>query len=102
MIIYLNLLKTHREVLCYLLKIHIMKATISVVLATLFLVGMTVSGYTGSAPVLCAFMYLTSPFIIIGMVWLILTEKGYDYPELAEGEEWGYRDREKSTLGIFY
>ncbi len=78
-----------------------MKTTISVSIATLFLVTITVLGYTGIAPVLCAFMYLTSPIIIITLVMMVLTEKGYNYPELAEGEEWGYRDKDKSTLGLF-
>jgi hypothetical protein len=79
-----------------------MKTIISIALATLFLFTMTALGYTGTAPVLCAFIYLFSPIVIIAMVYLVLTEKGYDYPELAEGEEWGYRDREKSKLGIFW
>jgi hypothetical protein len=35
------------------------------------------------------------------MVIMVLTERGYNYPELADGEEWGYRDKDKSELGIF-
>jgi hypothetical protein len=79
----------------------IMRTKIAIGSATLYLVILTILGQSGAAPVVCAFIYLFSPVVIIAMVYLVLTEKGFSYPELAENEEWGYRDREKSNLGVF-
>jgi len=46
-------------------------------------------------------MYLFLPFVIVIMVYLVLTDKNFNYPELTEGEEWGYRDKDKNGLGLF-
>jgi lipopolysaccharide export LptBFGC system permease protein LptF len=64
-----------------------MRTKIAIGSATLYLVILTILGQLGTSPNLCAFMYLFSPFIIIMMVYLVLTEKGFRYPELAEDEE---------------
>jgi len=78
-----------------------MRTNIAVGSATLYLVVLTILGQSAASPTLCAFMYLFSPFVIVLMVYLVLTEKNFNYTELAEGEEWGYRDKNKSELGLF-
>lgn len=78
-----------------------MRTNIAVGSATLYLVVLTILGQSAASPILCAVMYLLSPLVIVLMVYLVLTEKNFNYPELAEGEEWGYRDKNKSELGLF-
>lgn len=78
-----------------------MRTNIAVGLATLYLVVLTALGQSAASPIVCAYMYLFSPFVIITLVYLVLTEKGVNYPELTDGEEWGYRDKKKSDLGVF-
>ena len=78
-----------------------MRTNIAVGSATLFLVVLTILGQSAASPTLCAFMYLFSPFVIVLMVYLVLTEKNFNYPVLAEGEEWGYKDKDKSELRLF-
>jgi len=78
-----------------------MRTNFAVGLATLYLVVLTILGQSAISPTLCAFMYLFLPFVIVFMVYLVLTEKNFNYPELAEGEEWGYRDKDKNELGLF-
>ena len=39
-----------------------------------------------------------SPILLIWMVYAILKEKDFEYPELGEDEEWGYLDRPKEDL----
>jgi len=75
-----------------------MKTKTAVALATIYLIVFTILADTSTAPVLCAFMFLCSPLVIVLMVLIVLTEENYDYPELAEGEEWGYRDKPKHEL----
>ena len=78
-----------------------MRTKITVGSATLYLVVLIILGQLDTSPILCNVMYLLSPFAIVIMVYLVLTEKSYNYPELTEGEEWGYRDKDKSKLGLF-
>jgi hypothetical protein len=78
-----------------------MRTNFAVGLATLYLVVLTILGQSAASPTLCTFMYLFSPLVIVIMVYLVLTEKNFNYPELAEGEEWGYRDKNKNELGLF-
>ena len=75
-----------------------MKTKTAVAFATIYLIVFTILVSINAAPVLCAFMFLCSPIIVILMVFIVLTEENYDYPELAEGEEWGYRDKPKHEL----
>ncbi len=78
-----------------------MKTKIAISLATAYLVTFTVLCATNTLTVACAFMYLFSPIVTVIMVYMVLTEKGYNYRELTEDEEWGYRDKDKSKLGLF-
>ncbi len=77
-----------------------MSARAAVSTATLYLIIYTVLAAAGyDYPV--AILYLASPFLILGMVYIVLKDDRLDYPELAEGEEWGYRDKSKDELGLF-
>lgn len=78
----------------------LMKTNIVVILATAYLAILSALGYAGASTTLCAYLYLVSPLIIIILVYVVLTEDNYTYPELGK-DEWGYRDRDKNALGIF-
>ena len=45
-------------------------------------------------------MFMLSPFLVIWMALVILKDKKYKSPELEEGQEWGYADRDKRRLKI--
>jgi uncharacterized membrane protein len=70
-----------------------MNAKSTVVLLTLFMLAyfilMASSISEGWKDVLIA----VSPVIFIGSVILVLRDRSSDYPELEEGEEYGYVDR---------
>lgn len=46
-------------------------------------------------------MFAISPFLVIYMVVTILRDTSTPVKELEPGEEWGYQDKEKHSLGIF-
>jgi len=69
---------------------------------TLYLVTYVVLFFSGCSMLILAYMFLVSPFLLIGMVYFVLKDDSYQNPELKEGEEWGYRDRKKETLGLFW
>ena len=79
-----------------------MNAKNAVGMVTLYLVTYIVLFFSGSSMLILACMFLIAPFLIIGMVYIVLKDDRYQYPELNEGEEWGYRDRTKETLGLFW
>ena len=70
-----------------------MNAKSTVVLLTLFMLAyfilMASSISEGWKDVLIA----VSPVIFIASVILVLRDRSFDYPELEEGEEYGYVDR---------
>ena len=78
-----------------------MKTNIAVALATLYLFTLTMLGYIDASITVCAGMYLFSPVVIISLVYIVLKEKDFDYPELPPGEEWGYRDKNKNEMSLF-
>lgn len=47
-------------------------------------------------------MYLFSPFLVMWMVITVLRDDRHDDGELAEGHEWGYRDKKREDLGTFF
>jgi hypothetical protein len=77
-----------------------MKTNIVIILATVYLGILSMLGYTGASTELCAYLYLVSPLIIVFLVYVVLTEDEYPYPELGK-DEWGYRDKNKNELDIF-
>ena len=56
--------------------------------------------YNASFRLLTA-MFVLSPFLVGWMAYTILKDKNYKPGELEKGEEWGYSDRDRSTLGTF-
>jgi hypothetical protein len=78
-----------------------MKTNVAVALATLYLFTLTMLGFVNASDTICAVMYLFSPVVIIGLVYTVLREKNYHYPELPPGEEWGYSDKNKNELDVF-
>ncbi|MBS7563566.1 hypothetical protein KHS38_04030 [Mucilaginibacter sp. Bleaf8] len=72
----------------------------AVITVTLFLFIYTALFSTGLSVTILSYMFLASPFLLIWMVYTVLKDD-YKYPELAEGDEWGYRDKAKDTLGMF-
>jgi len=68
---------------------------------TIYLVAYVIVFATGYYVTLLACMFLASPVLLIGIVYFVLTDTTDTYPELGEGEEWGYRNKDKSELGVF-
>ena len=46
-------------------------------------------------------MYLFSPVVVVALVIAVVKGDNYTGRELAEGEEFGYQDKDKSQLGMF-
>jgi hypothetical protein len=58
----------------------------------LFAAGLSISGFS--------YLFLIAPIILIGVVYSVLKDDSYWYPELGN-EEWGYRDKARDELGLF-
>ncbi|MBI5372714.1 MAG: hypothetical protein HZA79_11895 [Sphingobacteriales bacterium] len=50
---------------------------------------------TGIALPIAELIFVFSPFLLVWMVVQVIRDKGPAYPELREGQEWGYSDREE-------
>jgi len=46
-------------------------------------------------------IFFISPLLLLWMVLTILKDKKTKIKDLKEGEEWGYRDIDKDSLGVF-
>ena len=68
---------------------------------TIYLVSYVIVFATGYYVTLLAWMFLASPVLLIATVFFVLKDTGENYRELGEGEEWGYRDKQKNELGVF-
>jgi len=78
-----------------------MNAKAAVSIATVYLIiysALAAAGY--NYPVVLA-LYLGSPIIVSATVYVVLKDSHIKYPELADGDEWGYRDKSKAELGVF-
>jgi len=73
----------------------IMKSTAAVICVTIYLIIFSSLCFTGTAVDLIPFLFLLSPFLVIAMVFSVLTDTSQSYPELGANEEWGYLDRPK-------
>ena len=47
-------------------------------------------------------MFLLSPLVILWMAYTIIRHGVYSGKELGEKEEWGYEDKKKEDLGLFW
>lgn len=77
-----------------------MKATTVVIWATIYLIVLYVVPNYISSFLLTGLLYLSFPVIIILMVIIILKDDSVKVNELAEGEEFGYADKNKEDLWI--
>jgi hypothetical protein len=78
-----------------------MNAKTAVSTLIIYLVAYVIVFATGYYVNLLAYMFLVSPVMLIATVYFVLTDTTYTYPELGEDQEWGYRDKNKSELGVF-
>jgi hypothetical protein len=78
-----------------------MKAIAAVTTVTIYLVVYTTLFVLGFNVIVLSCLFLLSPLLIIGMVYSILMDNEIKYPDLKKGEEWGYRDTERESLGLF-
>jgi len=78
-----------------------MNAKAAVSMLTIYLVAYVIVFATGYYVTLLACMFLVSPVLLIATVYFVLTDSMHAYPELGEGDEWGYSDKNKSELGVF-
>jgi len=46
-------------------------------------------------------MYLASPVLVVWMAWTVIRHGEMNVPELGEDAEFGYGDRDTSTLGAW-
>ncbi|HSB92256.1 MAG TPA: hypothetical protein VLC28_04025 [Flavitalea sp.] len=46
-------------------------------------------------------MFILSPFMVAWMVYVVLKFGKFNGNELNAGEEWGYSDRSRESLGVF-
>jgi len=76
-----------------------MKTNIAILAATFYLFFLSILAYTGALYEIGAMVYLISPLIVVGLVYVVLAEDGYDYPELGLDEEWGIRIKIRQNLG---
>jgi hypothetical protein len=47
------------------------------------------------------YLYIILPFLFCWMIYCILKDTQFEYPELGDNEEWGYCDKAKEDLGTF-
>jgi hypothetical protein len=78
-----------------------MNAKTAVSILTIYLITYVILFVTGFSVTIAMYMFLTSPVLLVWMVYSVLTDEQYKYPELGEDEEWGYRDKAKNELGMF-
>jgi hypothetical protein len=78
-----------------------MKATTAVSILTIYLVVYTALFQTGISLTILSYLFLIAPFLIVWMVYIVLKDDQYKYPELGKDEDWGYRDKTKDQLGVF-
>ncbi len=81
-------------------KIILDRATVSVVLVTIYLLAYCALLQFERTQFFALLMLMFSPALIIWMVYTVLKHGKYNGPELGK-EEFGYGDKEKDDLGIF-
>jgi len=73
----------------------------STIVVTSFLLIYQVLCVLGIASTITFTIFFISPLLILWMVLSILKDNKTKVRELKEGEEWGYGDVEKDSLGVF-
>jgi hypothetical protein len=70
----------------------------AVSIVTAVLLAYTLLGVVNAPFRLMAFIFTLSPFLVVWMVWNVLSDSSRKAPELADGEEWGYADRPRDSF----
>ncbi|MET3114382.1 hypothetical protein AAKU52_002116 [Pedobacter sp. CG_S7] len=70
----------------------------AVIIATAYLIIYVVSLELMGLCRIVFILFGLSPILLIWMVYVVLKEKGFEYPELKDEEEWGYLDQPKEGL----
>lgn len=73
----------------------------SVILTTIYLFGYAALINLDPPALLIMVMGIIWPFVFVWMICCILKDTQFKYPELKDGQEWGYRDKDSAELGIF-
>jgi len=67
-----------------------MKATTAILIATLYLLAFIISIHTLVSENLVYFLFAFSPVVLIWLAFTVLKDRSEKYPEMEEGQEWGY------------
>lgn len=78
------------------------KSSFSIAATSLYLLAYIIVLHTSGSLPFMLLMLAFSPVLMVWMVYLILKYGVYSSRELEDGEEWGYEDRKKEDLGIFF
>ncbi len=70
------------------------RAVFAVVLVTLLLVVYCICVLTGWGIPFAELFFMLSPLLVTGMVVAVLKGQDTAVPELKEGQDWGYSDKE--------
>jgi 4-hydroxybenzoate polyprenyltransferase len=70
-------------------------------LATGYLLLYVILFQAGASLWLLSLLFMLSPIPVFYMVYQVLTNAVYPGKELEDGEEFGYQDADKNTLGMF-
>lgn len=73
----------------------------SIILTTVYLFAYAILINIGIPGLLAGILGVIWPFTFIWMIFCILKDDSQKYPELKEGEEWGYRDKKRDEMKIF-
>ncbi|HAL81617.1 MAG TPA: hypothetical protein DCO83_04775 [Mucilaginibacter sp.] len=77
-----------------------MKTKVFIIAVSLYIILFLITWNSASLIPLSFILFAFSPFIIVGMIYLVLKEQGFKYPELGEKDEWGYLDKKKCEMGL--
>ncbi|HZY38970.1 MAG TPA: hypothetical protein VFE53_20055 [Mucilaginibacter sp.] len=72
----------------------------AVILVTLYVMAFVVVLNVGALFFLAPWLFTAFPFLLLWMVWTVLTDDRQKYPTLGKNE-WGYRDKNRDDLGFF-
>ncbi|KIC90585.1 hypothetical protein [Flavihumibacter sp. ZG627] len=77
------------------------RSVIVAIIATLYLLVYIILYVLGAGSGLVTILFTLSPLVVLWLVFTVLKDDSVPVRELEDGEEWGYADRQKETLGLF-
>jgi len=78
-----------------------MKTNVFIIAASLYIILFLITLNITSLLSLSLILFALFPFMLVGMVYIVLKEKGFSYRELGEKDEWDYLDKKKNDMGFF-